>query len=314
MPNDNFIDKVDLNLLKIFVIIYSEGNITKAARKLNMSQSRVSHCLNRLRGQFDDQLFTRSKKGVEPTPYAERIYTPIQQALATLRASVAADVEDLSKTGRRFNVMISEFAIEILLPPLIEQLLEKAPGIVLNVIVQSPLSPAQSLLTNTCDIFIDNGLEKTEGLDVLNIPTRAAVVVARKGHPRIEGQISREQMGAERHLAISKGQHIREKTETLLRYVGADRRVVCEVPNGLMIPPLVAATDLISILPYRFALNAAQRYPLQILPMPLEIPTPNLQIGTRSVDGGDPILIWLKAQIVQAATGAPVPEATEQMK
>ena len=63
----------DLNLLRIFEAINRDGSVSKAADHLGLSQPAVSNALNRLRRQFDDPLFVRTQRGMEPTPKAEQL-------------------------------------------------------------------------------------------------------------------------------------------------------------------------------------------------------------------------------------------------
>lgn len=74
------IGAIDLNLFRLFEVIYRERNLTRAAAVLNLSQSAVSHALNRLREQLDDQLFVREGRGVVPTPLAKQLAPGIEDA------------------------------------------------------------------------------------------------------------------------------------------------------------------------------------------------------------------------------------------
>ena len=74
---------VDLNLLPVFEAAYEERSLSRAATRLAMTQSAVSHALNRLRAVFEDELFVRQARGVTPTPVADRIYARLRDALSS---------------------------------------------------------------------------------------------------------------------------------------------------------------------------------------------------------------------------------------
>ena len=73
--------RIDLNLFVVFDVIYREGNLTRAAEQLNLSQPAVSHALGRLRECFNDPLFERAGRGVAPTPLAKAIIGRVRTAL-----------------------------------------------------------------------------------------------------------------------------------------------------------------------------------------------------------------------------------------
>ena len=81
--------KVDLNLLTIFDMVISERHISRAADRLGMSQSAVSHALNRLRGMLDDPLFVRHANGMEPTRRALDLARPEHEALNDLSGALS---------------------------------------------------------------------------------------------------------------------------------------------------------------------------------------------------------------------------------
>jgi DNA-binding transcriptional LysR family regulator len=77
--------RIDINLYPLFIAIFEQKSISKAAQLLCISQSAVSHALQRLRLQLKDELFVRRGQKMLPTPFAEQIYQPIQTALSTIQ-------------------------------------------------------------------------------------------------------------------------------------------------------------------------------------------------------------------------------------
>ncbi|WP_249674666.1 LysR family transcriptional regulator [Pseudomonas abieticivorans] len=78
--------RVDLNLMIVFLVIYREMSISRAARHLALGQPAVSASLVRLRKCFDDPLFIRKARGVAPTPKAQRIATDLLPAMSKIQA------------------------------------------------------------------------------------------------------------------------------------------------------------------------------------------------------------------------------------
>ena len=291
---NNTFSKIDLNLLQIFEAIYAEGNITRAADKLNMSQPRVSHSLNRLRNQLDDQLFVRSEKGVTPTPFAQRLITPVRRALSILRVGVSAkESSEISDSSRTIPIICNEFAAEIVLPNILGVVALKAPHIKLIISSQNQQSSAQRLLSGEVDIVVDIVVERLEGIDAVTLQLPPPKLIARRDHPRIQGSITKEQFSSERHIVMSQNKEMRRKVDSMLDYVGVERDIICEFKNPLMMHPIVASTDFLALMPSFSALRASQHYDLQVLPLPFEFPNPTLNFAIRSESSGDAVIEWL---------------------
>ena len=87
-------NKLDLNLLVVFDAIFNEGSTTKAAERINLSQSAVSNALNRLRYSLKDDLFFRSEDKMKPTPKALELVGPIKKALDLIESSISSETFD----------------------------------------------------------------------------------------------------------------------------------------------------------------------------------------------------------------------------
>src|ERR1700722_8740493 len=99
----------DLNLLRIFEAVAKDGSVSKAADTLGLSQPAVSNALNRMRRQFEDPLFVRTNKGVEPTLKAQQLATAVSQGLSTIRAGLTATTEfNPAVSKRRFTLLMTD--------------------------------------------------------------------------------------------------------------------------------------------------------------------------------------------------------------
>ena len=120
--------RLDLNLFRVFEVVYRERNLTRAAALLHLSQSAVSHALARLREQLGDPLFVREGRGVAPTPLAEQLAPGILDALAGLQRSVTRVAAfDPLHDRRCFSLNMPEQMEPLLLPALCAHLQQHAP-------------------------------------------------------------------------------------------------------------------------------------------------------------------------------------------
>ena len=121
---------IDLNLLAVFDAIAAEGNLSRAARKLGMSQPAMSNALARLREVVDDPLFVRTGRGMEPTPRARLIAEPIRQALDLIQNSLRLDnAFDYASSRRTFTVAVEDYGEAVIMPRFMEWLSRVAPGV-----------------------------------------------------------------------------------------------------------------------------------------------------------------------------------------
>lgn len=294
---------VDLNLLIIFEAIYTAGNITRASQQLGMNQPTVSNALGRLRGQFDDPLFHRAERGVAPTPFAESLIFPVRQALSILRDTLSMNRDfDLTNAVRTFRLAMNDFTVVGLIPDLLNQISRRASGVKLYVMGHEVMPPIEALLGGEADVALDSFMKEVPGVDFIPLHIPQGVIVARRGHPILQGEISKQQFSELGHVVLRQDSRMRAHAEAILLSQGVSRRVICEVSNCIMIPSLITTTDLIAVLPAPFARNAARHYDLQVLPLPFQSSGPRLQIATLSDKATDPGIQWLRIQLHQAAT------------
>src|ERR1700760_1450770 len=118
---------LDLNLLRVFDVLLDERSVTRTGARLGLTQSAVSHALNRLRYVLGDELFVRGPAGMQATPRAGGVGPQVHAALNQLTAAIAPSDFDPATSERRFAVVAGAYASAILTPPLAGRLAEAAP-------------------------------------------------------------------------------------------------------------------------------------------------------------------------------------------
>src|SRR5262249_15657706 len=112
------ISELDLNLLKLFAALIEEGSMTAAGERLRLAQSTVSHSLAKLRNAFDDPLFVRSPRGLQPTPRALALREPIAAALKIVQEALDQHpVFNPATSTRTFNLLMTDVGEMAFLPP-----------------------------------------------------------------------------------------------------------------------------------------------------------------------------------------------------
>src|SRR5215470_17518221 len=124
------LSRVDLNLLVAFDALLTERSVTRAAARVGLRQSAMSHNLARLRALFGDELLIRGPDGMRPTPRALALIEPVRIALAQITALVSpSQTFDARTTERTFRIGLPDGAEVLLGPALLSYLRESAPGI-----------------------------------------------------------------------------------------------------------------------------------------------------------------------------------------
>jgi DNA-binding transcriptional LysR family regulator len=111
--------RIDINLYPLFIAIFEQKSISKAAQLLCISQSAVSHALQRLRTQLGDDLFVRSGQKMLPTPYAEQIYQPIQMALLSIQKIAMPPQDFMPSMLQSIKIAIHDEIEPIIFPQLV---------------------------------------------------------------------------------------------------------------------------------------------------------------------------------------------------
>ena len=116
--NLNRLARIDLNLLVALHILLEEGSVSRAAERLSITQPAMSKTLGRLRETFDDPLFVRSKRGIQPTPRALGLAGELKSLLGQVDGLL--DAGEFTPAGYRgeITLAISEYVGFTLLPPL----------------------------------------------------------------------------------------------------------------------------------------------------------------------------------------------------
>lgn len=163
----NHIDHLSLDghALRLLVTVAETGSVTGAAARLELTQSAVSHALDRLRAITGDRLFVRSGRGIVPTPQAGVLVARARVLLDELRAFSEVAGFDPARLDGPFTVAANDLQRDLLLPPLLRRLRAQAPGLTLRVI-PSGAPRAELLRGSGCDLLLTP--RPPEGSDILH--------------------------------------------------------------------------------------------------------------------------------------------------
>jgi DNA-binding transcriptional LysR family regulator len=273
MMNETDLTRADLNLLVLFEAVMEERSVTRAAARLRVSPSAVSHGLVRLRRLLNDPLFLKHPKGMVPTARALDIAAAVDDILTRIRTVVmGATWFDPAHSSRRFTIGAPDGVSAVVLPPLFSAIERVAPHIDLSERTVMPQETFKALDASVVDIVV--------GPAITEIPARFAcetlyeeefVIGMRAGH-RLARRMTLEDYCAAAHLLVSGVGDPDGFVDLALETRGLSRRVAFVAPNFMLALALLSETDLIAALPRRLAEKHAARFGLVFAyaPLPLE--------------------------------------------
>lgn len=296
------ISRVDLNLFTVFEAIYTEGSVTRASQKLNLTQPAISHALNRLRQMFDDPLFVRQGHAMVSTPLARSIIDPIRRSLRSLEVTLnGVHAFDPASTQKRFNLALRDVLESTILPPLMLRIREHAPQVDLAASHVERRELETELAAGTLDAAIDVLLPLSRDIMHTRIYQDSTVVVARKGHPDIDGGLDLDIYLKQDHILASSRRRGLGLEDFELSRFGVERRVQLRCQHYFAACRVVSQTDMLLTMPGRYAHVANEQFGNQILPFPLDVPAFDVFLYWHANVDGDPANVWLREQIMQSA-------------
>lgn len=285
---------MDLNLFVVFEAIYNQGNLTRAAQQLHMTQPAVSNALGRLREHFDDPLFIRCPKGMQPTPVAHNIIDSVRQALQLLACSVQmGSAFNPQQDKRTFCISMHDLLEATLLPQLNQLLTRFAPNIRLSSANIPRTELTKELASGSLDLAIDPPLLSDSELHHQPLASSPYVCLVRPDHPKVSDHLTLTQYLGLRHIHISSRRNGLGYVDNILNQLGKKRKIQLRMRHYLAAPEVVASSDLAVTVPLFFARGTS----LKVLPLPFQVPHQEWHLYWHRSAEQDSANTWLRALI-----------------
>lgn len=293
---------VDLNLLVTLEALLAERSVTRAARRLGLSQPALSHALGRLRDLFGDPLFVRRPGGIEPTDRALALGPPLALCLEAVRRTLEGPARfDPATAKRAFAVATADHGSFVLLPELWATLAVEAPNVDVRVRTVLNEDGRRMLGDGELDLLIGPYQDERSGYYRQRLMHERFVCVLRKGHPALKGGFDLDAWLAHPHLLVAPRGTPGSPVDTALAAVGRSRRVGLTVPQFLIAPHVVTGSDLIWTAPERMARAYVGLLPLVTRPVPVALEGFTVWQCWHERRHRDPAHAWLRARVLAAA-------------
>ncbi|MDV6253455.1 transcriptional regulator LeuO [Vibrio sp. EA2] len=287
---------VDLNLLTVFDAVMQEQNITRAAHNLGMSQPAVSNAVARLKVMFNDELFMRQGRGIQPTQRARQLFGPIRQALQLIRNELPSSVFQPESSTRLFKLAICSPCDLRFAPKIMSKVEQQAPSVQLHLDAEFDRLLSERMRYQEIDFVIDYARFDEQGFSSTEIFKDELVVIAAKSHPRIQGMVSADQLINEKHAKLSKVHGQRSFSEQAYRELDCQAAYEGSSLSNLLY--VVSQSELVTIAPRWIAENAVNSDQLQILELPFESQEISGFLSWHESSEKDKGHIWLRDQLM----------------
>ncbi len=295
---------IDLNLALALDALLGERHVTRAAARLGITQSAASHALGRLRDLLDDPILVRGPGGAMlPTPRATELGPALRKALDDLAVALRGGTPFAPETARRtFHIATTDYVELVLLPGLIARLAERAPHI--DVFIHGSHDHGDhALASGEHDLSL--GPPRTARRPAAHFEkvlfAERFDCVMRAGHPLAASRLTLARYCAASHVLVAPRGRPGSFVDDALAAVGRERRVALAVPHFLVVPHVLAATELVATLPSRITALYAKHLGLAVLAPPLPVPPFQIAAQWHERYQHDDAHRWLREQLFEVA-------------
>jgi len=296
--------KIDLNLFVVFDAIFCEGNITKAASVLNLSQPAVSHSLGKLRTYFDDALFIRQGNEMRPTPVAKNVIADVREALHQLQVCLVQSRQFEPLTSRKnFTLSLHGSLEPYYLPVLMESLTKESPSINLRSNVRVRRTELENkLASGDIDLAIDALFPVSNNILHTQLEQDQLVVVARKDHPDLSKRLDLKTYLRLDHVLVSSRSSGPGLEDFELSRLGLHRNIALRCQHALAACRVIIGNDMLVTLPKILAQMYSEMLDISIVDMPVELTDIDVHLYWHVNVDKDPANKWLRNKMLMAAS------------
>lgn len=295
----NRLKRMDMNLIIALDALLHEGNVTRAAAEMGVTQSAMSQALSRLRQTLDDPILVRSGRHMVPSPRALSLREPLRLLLSELdRTLVAPEEFEPEKADRLFRLAMLETYAYTQIPRLTHLIASQSQGLTLEVLNLDTATLWTELRTGAVDLAFAGNWDIPEDMDRAKLFDDQVGSMVRKGHPILQAEITPETYVAYPHVAFHLRRSGGHPMDDQLRELGLKRRMVCRLPYFLLAPIFVEHDDTIVNLPMSVARAYAKTLDVEVFMPPLPSMGYSVFLVWSKAHASDPANLWFRQQVL----------------
>lgn len=290
---------LDLNLLKALDALLDERSVTRAAARLALTQPAVSGMLNRLRDAFDDPLFIRAPHGIVPTLRAEALAAPVKRILADIDVLLQPVTFEPGTANLTFTLAATDYALRAVIVPFIAALKVQAPAIRVRVVPVEPDRLVAQLEQGKIDLALLTPHTTPDELHSRALFDERYVCMMRADHPDAGKPLTLDRFCALEHVLVSyERESFHGVTDDALASVGRERHVGLSVSSFLVLPEVLAVSDMIAVVPERMAEN---RVGIYVCDTPVSVQGFTKSMAWHGRAHRNPAQVWLRGLLLETS-------------
>ena len=304
--------RIDLNLMKVFQAVMAERNITRAARRLAMTQPAVSNAVRRLRLLFQDELFLKAPGGVAPTDRAKILWAELEGPMNVIRSVTFPARFDPATSTRAFNVAVTESLSARTVPVIATRFVKQAPAAKLRILPHTNLTSTTALERGELDCAVGMFPHPPPTLQVEGLLSDDYVCAFAATHPRLKPPLSLEDFSTALHILVRQGPSGIGIVDDWLSLKGLSRKVVLTVGSCADALATVATSHLITAVPQRFIATYERRRTVAVSPLPFDSQKLLYKLAWHERTERDAAQIWIRrlvGDVVRSLEDAPAGDA-----
>ncbi|RKF20305.1 LysR family transcriptional regulator [Alginatibacterium sediminis] len=307
MPIDSkILHDFNLNLLIVFETVMRKSSYSKAAETLDVSVASVSKNMDRLRSAFDDPLFIRVGRGIEPTVYALELSDVVRPMLERLSGELMAKTDfDCRQSEQQFVICAPKMVESVLAPQLIVQSQREAPKVSFewqeSKLMNQELS--QHLRQHKANVMFDIEASSDPSIRSELVCLSEYKLVCAQSHPRMKRPVSLEQFNAERHVAFN-NKGFEPYARMLFRGFGIERNISYRTGSLFSLVQTLSHSELVGLLPEWSIRNYKTTSPLKVLDLDFNLPQVHLYMQWHAQGERNGSQMWLLEQLRNASRQA----------
>ena len=290
------LNRFDLNLLVVFEAVYAERGISRAAERLNLTQSAVSHALGRMREHLGDPLFARSGHEMQPTAIANKLIAPIRRALSEIDGTMKSlDRFDPAHSTRHFHIGVRGYTESVILPPLFRALRREGPQLSLTTVRHGRGSLGKLFNAGAIDLAVDISAELPNEVSAEILGRSPLGVMLRAGHPALARPLDFDDYVKLDHVVASTNRRGASLEDAALRSAGRSRRIILHCQNYASASQVVSESDAALTIPGIFSRRLVNPALHRVVPGPFGDLSFDIYMYWNSRAETDPSITWLRS-------------------
>ncbi|MBZ0335167.1 LysR family transcriptional regulator [Marinobacter sp. AL4B] len=287
----------ELQLLYIFDAIMTERSVTRAADRLSMTQPAVSNAISRMRQIWNDPVFVRKGRNIEPTSYALSLWDQVGGPMFSLTNAVSATQFDPKTSQRKFRLAVTDVIAEMVWRPLVKLLEQEAPGVDVYAVPYTPEGTHGDLREANVDLAVGMLQQHDHSLRSTWLFEGGFVLAMREDHPLAGRPITLEEFLEARHLLVTMSGDVHGFVDSYLDQKGQSRRIAATVNQFSIAPELLRETNLIAAVPELISQDCGFINGLWMSELPFKVDPTSLYLIWHARHDRDPGVIWMRSHL-----------------